>query len=340
MTTRFRVPSVLPRRLEDLGVPLAAVLRHAALPPSIFRQEKVLVSTAELFALYAGIAAASSDPAIGLKLGSEGRAERYDPIVIAALSAQCCRDALQRLSKYKQLVCPEKIHVAERGGECTVRFEFLLAPGTEPPLLIDLCFAWIVNIARRGAGPDVHPKRVDFQRAAAHRELFEDHFRCPVKFNAGQNVLVFHKADMDRAFLTHNPEMLAIVAPQLEAELAGQLAQKTTGEQVKVVLKRLLAGRRPGMEDVARELRLSTRTLQRRLTGERASFQKLLAQARRELAHHYLRHSSLELTETAYLLGYEDANSFFRAFHHWEGTSPGDWRTHQQARAATKPAIA
>jgi len=37
-------------------------------------------------------------------------------------------------------------------------------------------------------------------------------------------------------------------------------------------------------------------------------------------------HSSLELNETAYLLGYEDANSFFRAFHYWEGTSPGEWR--------------
>ena len=39
------------------------------------------------------------------------------------------------------------------------------------------------------------------------------------------------------------------------------------------------------------------------------------------------RHSSLELNETAYLLGYEDANSFFRAFQQWEGTSPGEWRS-------------
>jgi AraC-like DNA-binding protein len=54
--------------------------------------------------------------------------------------------------------------------------------------------------------------------------------------------------------------------------------------------------------------------------------QRLLEEARRELARHYLLRSSRELNEMAYLLGYEDANSFFRAFHRWEGTSPGQWR--------------
>lgn len=77
---------------------------------------------------------------------------------------------------------------------------------------------------------------------------------------------------------------------------------------------------------MARELGVSTRTLQRRLTDENVTFQQLIAEARRELARHYLQHSSLELNETAYLLGFEDANSFFRAFQQWEGTSPGEWR--------------
>jgi AraC-like DNA-binding protein len=117
------------------------------------------------------------------------------------------------------------------------------------------------------------------------------------------------------------------VAPQLDAELSLLRAQNTLREQVKRILKRQLAGQRPGLEAVAAELRLSTRTLQRRLTAEGASFQGLMEEARRELARHYLLHSSLELNETAYLLGYEDANSFFRAFHQWEGASPGEWRT-------------
>jgi len=140
---------------------------------------------------------------------------------------------------------------------------------------------------------------------------------------------------MELPFVTHNADLLATVAPQLEAELTEQLARKSFTEQAKGILKQLLAGQRPGIEDLARELHLSTRTLQRRLTEKGITFQRLLDDARRELARHYLLHSSRELNETAYLLGYEDANSFFRAFHHWEGTTPGQWRLLQKNSRST-----
>ena len=195
---------------------------------------------------------------------------------------------------------------------------------------MDVCFAWIVGLGQRGTERPLRAKRVEFQRACSHREIYEEHFRCPVKFKATQNALVFSKSDMDLPFVTYNADLLATVAPQLEAELAQQLAQKTFREQAKGILKQLLAGQRPGIQDLARELHLSTRTLQRRLTEQSITFQRLLDEARRELARHYLLHSSRELNETAYLLGYEDANSFFRAFHQWEGTTPGQWRLLQK----------
>jgi len=87
----------------------------------------------------------------------------------------------------------------------------------------------------------------------------------------------------------------------------------------------VLAGQRPTIHAVARQLSLSSRTLQR-LAESGVTFQQLLDEARSALAHHYLGQSSVELNETAYLLGYGDPNSFFRAFHDWEGTSPGQWR--------------
>lgn len=326
MTKQFRIPTTLPRKLKELGLSPDTALRRASLPMGLFNADKILVKTEEFFALYRGIAEASNDPGFGLKLGTEERVERYDPVKIAAISARSFRDAIERVSRYKQLTCPEEIRVVEQRNESAVQFVWLLAHEKEPPLLVDVCFAWIVSMAQRGIGRHLSPKRVEFQRPAAHREMYETHFRCRVKFNAEQNALVFSKADMELPFVTHNADLLGIVAPQLEAELAEQLAQKTFSEQAKSILKRLLAGQRPGIEDLARELHLSTRTLQRRLTEHGITFQRLLDEARRELARHYLLHSSRELNETAYLLGYEDANSFFRAFQHWEGTSPGHWR--------------
>ncbi len=335
MTNRFRVSSALIRRLENVGLQPLAVLRQAGLPMGLFDQEKIFVTTEELFALYRGISEVSHDPAIGLKMAIEERVERYDPVSIAALYAKTFRDALQRLARYKQLTCPEEIRIAERGDECAIPFRWLLAEEKEPDFLIDICFAWIVVLGRRGTGRLLNPKRVELNRTEAHRKMYEQHFQCPVKFGARQNVLVFNKADVDRPFVTHNPDLLAILAPQLEAELTQKLAERSLGEQVKGILKRLLAGQRPELETVAGELRMSTRTLQRRLTSEGATFQQLMEDARRELARHYLLNSSLELNETAYLLGYEDANSFFRAFHYWEGTSPGEWRTSHAKSAQT-----
>jgi AraC-like DNA-binding protein len=326
MINRFRVSTTLPKKLEELGVSPALVLRQAGLPAGLFDQEKILVSTEEFFALYRGLAEASGDPAIGLKLGSEDRVERYDPLTLAAVSAGSLRDALQRLARYKQLTCPEALDVDERGDECRVQFRWLLAEETEPPVLIDLCFAAVARIARRGTDALVNPKRLELRRAARDRKMYEAHFRCPARFDVRHNTIVFEKADLDRPFVTHNADLFAAVAPQLEAELAQALSSKAIAEQVKGILKRLLAGRRPGIEDVAKELRLSSRTLQRRLTEDGATFQQLIQEARRELARHYLLHSSLELNQTAYLLGYEDAHSFFRAFHGWEGSPPGEWR--------------
>lgn len=333
MTNRFRLSSMLARRLEDRGISALAVLRQAGLPVGILNQDKVLLSTEEFFALYRGIAEVSRDPAIGLKLGTEDRMERYDPIAIAAVCTRSLRDAIGRISRYKQLTCPEKIDLIDRGNESAVHFTWLLARGGEPAMLMDVCFAWILSIVRRGTGRAIHPKRVEFQRPKADQAVYEKHFQCPIKFKAAKNVLVFNKADMDLPFLTYNADLLAAVAPQLEAELKQQLAEESFREQVKGTLKHLLAGERPPIQQVARELRLSKRTLQRRLTEDGVTFQQLMEEARRELAQHYLLHSSLELNETAYLLGYEDANSFFRAFHAWEGTSPGEWRTLHLATA-------
>jgi AraC-like DNA-binding protein len=337
MSDRFRVSGLLARQLEEQNLSLAAVLRRSGLPAGFFQQERIFVTTEELFSLWRAVGDISGDPAIGLKLGTESRVERYDPAAIAALHSQSFLDAVQRMARYKQLTCPEQIRITPGNGESAVEFAFLLARDAEPAVLVDLCLSWILTIGRSGTGYPIIPLRLELTRAAAHRDTLEEHYRCRAKFKAGRNALIFRTSDLERSFVTHNAELLAMLGPQLDAELNARRARQTISDQAKAAVKGLLAGHRPSIRDVARQLNLSSRTLQRRLTQRGITFQRLLEEARRELACHYLAQSELELNQAAYLLGYEDPNSFFRAFHHWEGTSPGDWRKSHQPLKDEQP---
>jgi AraC-like DNA-binding protein len=104
---------------------------------------------------------------------------------------------------------------------------------------------------------------------------------------------------------------------------------------VRATIQKKLTGRRPKMQDIARELHISPRTLQRRLQDTGCNFQQVMEEARHQLARHFLTHSVLELSEAAYLLGYEDSSSFVRAFRTWEGIPPSRWREAQRAKAAS-----
>ena len=106
MSDRFKVSSLLARRLGEHKVSVPAVLGRAGLPAGFFQQEKIFVTTSELFALWRAIGETSPDPAIGLKLGAEPRFERYQPSAIAAVCSRSFRDALQRMARYKKLTCP------------------------------------------------------------------------------------------------------------------------------------------------------------------------------------------------------------------------------------------
>jgi AraC-like DNA-binding protein len=334
MNDRFKVSSLLAQRLAEHQVSLPALLRQAGLPAGFFQQEKIYVTTAELFALWRAIGETSTHPGIGLRLGAEPRFERYQPSAIAAVCSRSFRDALQRIARYKQLTCPEEIRVHTTGDEAAVEFFYLQASEAQPDVLVDLCLSWILSIGRRGTDGQIIPLRLELTRPVQHRELLESHFGCKVRFKAARNALVFRNSDLDRPFVTRNEELLKAIGAQLEAELQERKASADVGEQVKHTLKRSLAGKRPTLHQVARDLCMSVRTLQRRLTDADITFQQLVEETRRELARHYLKHSTVELNEAAFLLGYVDANSFFRAFHGWEGTSPGEWRSRHRTEVS------
>jgi AraC-like DNA-binding protein len=67
------------------------------------------------------------------------------------------------------------------------------------------------------------------------------------------------------------------------------------------------------------------------LAEESVGFQEVLSQVRHELAQHYLSRTDISASEIAWLLGFQENNSFIRAFRSWSGTTPAAYRQGQSA---------
>jgi AraC-like DNA-binding protein len=136
------------------------------------------------------------------------------------------------------------------------------------------------------------------------------------------NGITFSAQDAARPFLTANDAMWSFFEPQLNQRMQDLTQNATYTERVRACLMEILASGQYSVDDVASRLAVSRRTLQRHLSNEGTTFQEILDGLREQLARHYLSKSDYSSAQVAFLLGYEDPNSFSRAFRSWTGQTP------------------
>ena len=320
------VPGVLLDRLASLGVDVEHVLRLSGLPRSRFQPPKARLSTSEFFGLWRAIELATGSPDFGLRLGSSRISAHYDVVSMAALHSPSLGEALKKLARYKRLVCPEQVVIDVAAGEARVQFIWQLADRDPPRFLIDATFAGTLDLARRGTEKPIGARRIELTRPAGDQALLEGHFACKVRFDAPVDTLVFEEAVLATPFVTHNSDVLSLLLSGLEGALREQSAQRSLADDVRTALGRSMSGERPSVEKIAKQLGMSSRTLQRRLEGEALTYQGLLDEVRRDSARRLLADTDVDPEEVAFLLGFAEANSFNRAFQAWEGITPKQWR--------------
>lgn len=323
---RCRVPQAFWRVAERMGMPAPALLRQARLPAALHVAPDIWLTTAQYFQLWRSVEALSGDPAIGLRMVIEAETTVHPPPIMSAFFAREYRDGLHRLARFKWLCTPEELEIVETDRECRVEVHWPHAAGAEPDALTELTFAVIVELGRRGTGRQIKPIRVEMARQGPLTRTCESYFSAPISTGCDRNVLVLDRADLDLPFAGHNPELLAILEPSLSAALGEIEAQSSLSEQVKILIKRRIASGKPEIAEVARELGMSERTLQRRITEQGGSYRGLLDAARQELGRILLADKQNGIEEVAFLLGFQDASSFYRAFRAWEGVTPAEWR--------------
>jgi AraC-like DNA-binding protein len=135
----------------------------------------------------------------------------------------------------------------------------------------------------------------------ADPQPYRDAFKCPLRFNAPVNALLFAPTDVTVPLPTAHP-LLAEVHERVASEHLQRLDPAQTSHRARAVIIRHLPDGEPRRPKIATILGMSERTLQRRLATEGTSFQRLLDDTRRELAQHYLSQRNVSLADAPYLL--------------------------------------
>ncbi|EGA71627.1 hypothetical protein VISI1226_12611 [Vibrio sinaloensis DSM 21326] len=322
---RFSVSPIWKVLLSDMQIDPQAVLTYANLPADLLNRENATLTPQEYFQLCNGLEHAAGDVEVPLLFAQHLSVEAFDAPLFAAICSPDLNSALHRLSQYKPLIGPMLSEVSQGSDATTINIRCYGYQGELPKTLGLMETVFFTQLARLATREAIQPLNVTLQVLPDNISAYQDYFGCQIE--KGPEVSIrFSAVDAQRKFLTSNLAMWEFFEAKLNQKLADLDGDASNSDRVRSVLFEILPAGQSSIEEVAAKLAISKRTLQRKLSHEGESFQALLQSVRAELADHYLEKSHMSLGEISFLLGFQESNSFIRAYSTWKGVSPGHYR--------------
>ncbi|MAR01239.1 MAG: AraC family transcriptional regulator [Oceanospirillaceae bacterium] len=273
-------------------------------------------------------------PYLGLPMGNLMTVTHHGMAGLAVVTQPTMLDSGRVLERFFRELFPPlelSVHIDGQRGWLQIDENLSLAPYTHFFIELNLVSFYNIFADLVGHDPRMMPDRLELNYPdPGWGHIYRRYFKCPVIFDAGRNAL-------------SGPSFLADVDMPLANRLMAMTAEKTLFENiptrairmVPLRLRRLLVryyGAFPSLENAARELGMSGRTLRRRLADDGTSYQQELNFVREKFAREYFQRGGTSITELAHLLGYADSSAFAKAFRGWTGISPSDFMQQQGSR--------
>ncbi|OON62232.1 AraC family transcriptional regulator [Massilia sp. KIM] len=311
---------VAPDALADAaGLPPASLgMLSGALPDSIPARSYVAL-------LDAG-ARLAGDPHFGLHVGEKVRPGTFSAYGMMLLACSDFGQALAQTQRYEQLAHDlGRTRLALDGAQAVYAWDCHYPQASRH--LVESVFAGIRVFGSWLAGRPLTPSRIAFgHRSEAGLQEYRRVLGVEPEFGAPE-----HAARFDAAILAMPvPNADVSLYPVLRQHAERLLLERAAGDgvvpQVRAALVRRLPNNGARLPQVAEDLGMSARTLQRKLAEAGVSFQQVLDALRYALARDYLRQRELGLVDIAFLLGFQEQSAFTHAFREWSGMNPGAWR--------------
>lgn len=266
--------------------------------------------------------AASDDPLIGLHLGQDTQPGNLDIVGLLLMSCSNLEEALEMLVDYQQIIGDGGEFFLERGNPVWhLRYEPHFHCRTRER--VEAVFAMLLQLGRWTSGGAFVPHCVHFQhRAATDLAAYEKLLGCTADFEARNNEICFTSEQAALPLIQSNPAVtrhLRLLADQM----LSSLDSRTLTSQVQGLLQKNPAANK---DDIAEQLHMSGRHLNRLLADDGTSFKLLQDTTRRQLAEKALQQQDSRMADIAEQLGFSDESAFAKAFRRWTGQSPSQFR--------------
>jgi len=276
---------------------------------------------------------AVAPPGWGLAIGARLESVSHGVLGLGAVSAPTLRDTLELLVRYGHVRDPSYgFHLRKAGRHVRVEIHEridLLEEERVPE--IESFLLSLQTLIESILGRKLQGTKVEVSARPAHADLYRRYFSGTVSFGTEVSALVIPQAWLDQPSPFADAAMHRISVVSLEAMAERLKGKRYTAALVEELMASGAQGGRP-LEEVARRLAVSKRTLIRRLREAGTTYRELRDAHRRKLAIELLLDTSFTAAEIAYRLGYEDASNFGKACQRWFGRAPGALRERLRER--------
>ncbi|MET0284988.1 MAG: AraC family transcriptional regulator [Polyangiales bacterium] len=271
----------------------------------------------------------TGDGAFGLHTAESLPLGAYGVLEYAVRSAPTFRDAVLRLARYNRIVHDAAVfQLDESPARARVEHDFRVAGLVQSRHGAEFTLATHILIGSQITATQLRPLAVEFRHARP--ASIDEHVRVfgvEPRFLERVNALEWPPNAMELAIPQADSALSSVLERHAEDRLAA-LPELTMSyaDRVRQQLASQLGAGLSSLAEVAAKLKMSERSLQRRLASEGVSFDGLLDGLRHQLALRYLADPRLAVSDVAYLLGYSEPSPFHRAFRRWTGATPSEVR--------------
>ena len=320
---KLTVPKQFQDFLKSIGMSMENILQKAGIP-NILWKEEIQFSTEEYYLFLKEIDEVITDEQI-LAISNIDNLNMFIPSFFAALSSKNGLEGIKRLAKYKKLIGPVFLEIKEFEEIVQVQYFFEQKEKELPRFAILNEQLLLMNLLNKGIGKGIIP--ISVTSPFEYGEFLSKEMNITV--NKGvQNEIIFSMKDLKKPFLTANNIMVEYLEPQLKQKLAEKESEslETFADRVQKKLFQLIPSGQFSLENIAEEFGISTRTVQRNLAVENIKFNQIVKNVQKIMALNYLESKELSIDEIAYLVGYTETSSFYRAFKGWTGKTVSQYQ--------------